>query len=199
MSDRLLLTIITPVIRLDGVVAVAQSIAAATPHNLEIRHIVAYYPFPPDPSCGPLRAAWATELLRMVDDGWVLWVDDDNRLHPDLPARLAGLITEHPDAWAFVFDSQYTGAAHGLIHAAPGQMRPGSIDGGQVVLWWWLAQQIPWPTGECADGQYLSTLYQRHKDAFVFVNEPLAYHNHQVWRPHLRSEDYDDSTVARHP
>jgi len=181
MSDRLLLTIITPTIRPAGAIEVACSIAQAAPHRLEIRHIVAHYPYAPDPACGLERAAWATDLLKGVRDGWVLWVDDDNRLHPDLPARLAWLIQNCPDAWAFVFGCHYPEAHEGRIIAQPGIMRAGSVDGGQVVLWWWLAQQQPWPTGECADGHYLSGLYRAHREAFVFVPDLLTYHNHQVW------------------
>ena len=179
MSDRLLLTIITPVIRPAGVAAVVRSIAEAQPHDLEIRHLIAHYPYAPDPTCGPERAAWATDLLKTVRDGWVLWVDDDNVLHPELPRRLAELIRAHPDAWAFAFDCQYPGKAYGVLPATP--PRPGSIDGGQVVLWWWLAQEQPWPVGDCADGVYLTRLYGRDPGAWVFVNEPLTYHNHQVW------------------
>lgn len=179
VSDRLLLTIITPVIRPHGVAAIARSIAAAEPHRLEIRHLVAYYPHMPDPSNGPERAVWATELIGQVRDGWVLFVDDDNRLHPELPRRLEGLIVNEPNAWAFAFDCVYPEQAHGLLRARAPQ--PSQIDGGQVVLWWYLAQMEPWPTGACADGVWLSALHRKDPGAWVFVNEPLTYHNHQVW------------------
>lgn len=175
------LTILTPIIRPAGALEAARSVQQAHPHPLDIRHVLAYYPDAPDPLCGPARAAWASRLISDVRDGWLLWLDDDNRLHPDLPRRLADLIDTHPDAWAFAFDCRYPGIHSGLLPALPGMMRPGSVDGGQVVWWWWLAQEQPWPTGECADGHYTSTLYRQHRDAFVFVNEPLTYHNHQAW------------------
>lgn len=181
MTSRERLTILTPTIRPAGALEAARSVQQAHAHPLDIRHTIAYWLSTPDPLCGPARAEWATRLIRDVRDGWLLWLDDDNRLHPDLPRRLAGLIEEYPDAWAFVFDCQYPGQHGDLIRAAPGAMRPGSIDGGQIVWWWWLAQDLPWPAGECSDGQYTAALYRQHRDAFVFVNEPLTYHNHQVW------------------
>jgi hypothetical protein len=175
------LTIITTTIRPAGALEAARSVQQAHPHPLDIRHVIAYWPEAPDPDCGPVRAAWISDLFRQAHGGWLLWVDDDNRLHPDLPARLAELTRQYPDARAFVFDCQYPQAHQSLLRAAPGMVRPGSIDGGQVVLWWELAGRTPWPVGECHDGHYLRALYEQHKDAFVFVSEPLTYHNHQAW------------------
>lgn len=178
MEDRTLLTILTPVIRPEGVAAVVRSIQAATPHDLTIRHVVEHYPHQPDPNCGPERAAWATRLLHSVRGGWVLWVDDDNRLHPDLPRRLGELAEAYPEAQAFVFDCQYPEAG-GVLRA--GRITPGQVDGGQVVLWHSLARQEPWPIGVMADGRYMQRLYAHDPAAWVFVPEPLTYHNHQVW------------------
>jgi hypothetical protein len=180
-GNRNLLSIITPVIRPAGVAAVERSIAEVNPHPLEIRHLVARYPYAPDPACGPQRAQWATDLIRSVRDGWILFVDDDNRLHPELPARLAWLAQNCPDAQAFVFSCQYPEMHQGRILAQPGIMRPGSVDGGQVVLWWKLAQSRAWPSGDCADGQYLAGLYRAYQPRFVFEPQLLTYHNHQVW------------------
>lgn len=179
--NRHRLTLLTPTIRPAGALEAARSIQQAASHPLDIRHTIAYWPEAPDPACGPVRAEWATKLIRDVSDGWLMWLDDDNRLHPDLPRRLAELIEQYGDAWAFVFDCQYPGIHNDLIRAAPGAMRPGSIDGGQIVWWWYLAQDIPWPSGECSDGEFASALYRRHPGAFVFINEPLTYHNHQRW------------------
>lgn len=177
---RDILTIITPTIRPAGALEVARSIQAANPHPLEIRHLIAYWPEAPDYR-GERIAPWADQLLASVQDGWLMWVDDDNRLHPDLPRRLAELIPAHPDAGAFVFDMQYPGFPDNKLIASPHRVVPGSIDGGQAVLWYWFAREVKWPAGALADGRYLQTLHQARPDAFHFVSESLTYHNHQVW------------------
>lgn len=180
MPDCMLLTVITCVIRPAGALAVARSVQAALTEDMGLRHLLAYWPHAPVADY-TLLAPWLTELIGSIRDGWLMFVDDDNRLHPDLPHRLAELTQEHPDARAFVFDCAYPEMHQGMIRAAPDAMRPGAIDGGQAVLWWELAQAMAWPAQECGDGHYLAALYRGYREAFVFVNEPLTYHNHQVW------------------
>lgn len=176
-----LLTILTATIRPEGAIRAAESIQRATPHGWEIRHVIAYYPYEPEP-INARRSAWATELLKEVHSGWVMWLDDDNLLHPDLPKRLAELVDAcSSDVGAFVFDCAYPEIAGGVLRARPQNMRPGSVDGGQVALWWWFASEYPWPVGDCADGEWLNTLYTAKPDAFIFVNETLTFHNAQVW------------------
>jgi hypothetical protein len=177
-----LLTLLTATVRPEGAIRTAESIQrATTPHGWEIRHVIAYYPYEPEP-INERRSAWATDLMKGVRDGWVMWLDDDNLLHPDLPKRLGELVDgASSDVGAFVFDCQYPEVAHGLLRAQPQNMRPGGVDGGQVVLWHWFAQEFPWPVGTCADGEWLNTLYRAKPDAFQFVNEALTYHNAQEW------------------
>jgi hypothetical protein len=174
------LTIITPTIRPAGALEVARSIQVANPHPLEIRHIIAYWPSAPDESRQEV-APWFTKIVREVKDGWLMIVDDDNRLHPDLPARLAQLLdVARDDAGAFVFDMAYPELG-GRLRCGPECMTPGRVDGGQVVLWWALAEMEPWRSGSMGDGEYLAALYRSHAKNFVFVHEVLTYHNHQRW------------------
>lgn len=176
----MVLTILTPTIRLDGALEAVRSVQAAHAHPWEIRHVLAYWPSAPV-SDHTLLAPWLTSLIASIPGGWLFAVDDDNRMHPELPARLGWLVQEYPDARAFVFDQAYPQKADGVLRARPQHMHPGSVDGGQVALQATFAQSLPWPARECGDGEYLSALYRQASHAFVFVNEVLTYHNHQVW------------------
>lgn len=176
----MILTIITCTIRPAGAIEAARSIQAAAPHVFDLRHLIAYWPDAPDWTRQTV-APWLSGLIADVAHGWLMFVDDDNRLHPDLLARLGVLITEHPGARAFVFDCQYPEKHNGLLPASLRTIRPGMVDGGQVVLDVALAQSVPITAGDCYDGVWLQALYQICPDAFVCVSEPLTHHNHQVW------------------
>lgn len=174
------LTIITCTIRPDGAIKAARSIQAANPHPFDLRHVIAYWAGEPDHTRERV-APWLTDLVADVSDGWLLFIDDDNRLHPGLLARLSTLIEAHPDARAFVFDCLYPGMYEDRLRAGPTRMRPCQVDGGQLVLHASIAKSVAIAPHGCYDGVYAQVLYQRHVDAFIFVNEALTYHNHQVW------------------
>lgn len=177
------LTIITTTIRPDGALRAARSVQAAACAGVELRHVIAYWP-------GEIvlervtqeRADWITRIIGEIDDGWLMLVDDDNLLHPELPRRMAELLAEHPHAGAIVFDSVYPEVAHGLLRAGPDRVKPTYIDGGQVVLRHDVAKLAPWGTERISDGTYLYQVYEQARDSFIFVNEPLCYHNAQVWK-----------------
>lgn len=125
--------------------------------------------------------------MRSAPD-WFMWLDDDNRMHPALLARLAELVDQHRNAAAFVF-SMLRPDFGGILRASPDNMQPGRVDGGQVVLWapWSTTRAPDWKSGAMGDGEYLQALYRREPDAFVFVDEPLTYHNHQTWSAHAET------------
>lgn len=157
-----------------------RSVQRANPHPLAIEHRLHYWQGEPDHDrsrTGP----WITRLLADVREGWVLFVDDDNRLHPDLPARLAGLIAAHPDARAFAFDCAYPEFGPEGLTCAPNKVHPLSIDGGQVVFRH--DHGLAWMHGPTADGAFFRALYLQDPSAWVFTNELLTYHNHQIWGP----------------
>lgn len=174
------MTVVTCVIRPAGAIEAARSVQASAPHPFDLQHVLAYWPEEPDLS--RVRVApWLTQVIAGVGEGWVMFVDDDNRLHPQILGRLGELVAAHPHARAFIFGCQYPEMHNGYIPASPGVMRPGSVDGGQIAIEAELARSIPIEPHDCYDGAWLGALYRENKRAFVFVNEPLTYHNHQVW------------------
>ena len=171
------LTIITCVLRPAMALEAARSVQAAHPHPWELEHRLRYWQGEPDYDrrrTGP----WVTSILREISAGWVLFVDDDNRLHPNLPARLAEVLAANPDARAVAFDCAYPEFG-GVLTVEPRKVAPLSIDGAQVAFRH--DHGLDWPDGPTADGQFYARLHQRDPGAWVFVNEVLTYHNHQVW------------------
>jgi hypothetical protein len=174
------LTILTPTIRPDGAIEVARSIqAAAVPPYWDIRHIIAYWSGPPDPSRVRV-AAWFSDLLRQCAPGWIFVVDDDSRMHPAFLETLDRAAAAHPDAWAFLFGMEHKQVHNGILPARV-PPRPGMVDGGQMVLWRDYAVREPWRAGATGDGDYLAALYTHAPDRWVAIPDIVCYHNHQVW------------------
>ncbi len=86
LSIRPVLTIITPTIRPAGAIEVARSIQRAAPHPWEIRHIIAYWPEPPDRAFAR-TGQWMTRILRAAGERGQR-VDED--VADDHPAHTLG-------------------------------------------------------------------------------------------------------------
>lgn len=183
----LTLTVITPIIRPDMAIEAARSVQVAQQRAadvVDLRHVMAYWPGPPDPSRVRV-AAWLNRLRVQCSalDGWVMFIDDDTRMHPDLPRRLVQLVAEHDrDEGAlhtFVFDMLYPEMGGVLRAALPPAL--GAIDGGQVVMRTYPSSGVPWEIGEYGDGKTLQRLYSLYPAGWVVVPEALTAHNHQRW------------------
>jgi hypothetical protein len=172
------LTILTPVIRPAGALAAAQSVQAADASPWHLEHRLCYWPGAPDRTWSQF-GAWLTRIIATTATGWLLFVDDDNRLHPHLPARLWALTQARPSARAVVFASAYPELGGVLPGTLP--PTPGRIDGGQVALHTNLARMAAWPNSPTGDGEYLAALYALAPDAWLRVDDALTYHNHQEW------------------
>lgn len=181
VSDRTIITIITRIIRPEGAIEAARTVQAARtlcPEWLEVRHVLAYWNGPEDPHTK--IADWLTELIRDAPDGWVFFIDDDNRMHPQFLAVLAGAIGDYPDAWAFLFGCAYP-QFHGGVLWPNLPPRGGHVDGGQACLKRAYAVLEPWPHGGYGDGIYLANLYARAPERWVTVSDVVTSHNHQRW------------------
>ena len=173
------ITILTPVIRLPGAIEAARSVQAAraaTP-DLDVRHVMAYWPGEPDWSRVKV-AAWFSDLMRQQPPGWLFIVDDDNRMHPDLLATFLRERDAHPDAWAFVFGMHHPDVHRQLLPARL-PPRPGLIDGGQMMIWRDYAVTLPWQAGPSGDGEYLAAIYEKAPHRWVAVEDVVTLHNNQ--------------------
>jgi hypothetical protein len=177
------LIILTMALRPAGVLRAAESVAAAvatSPWPLE--HRIVWHQGEPDPTRVRVAERVTQALAELPPDSWVFAVDDDNLLHPDLPRRLAEQLGRTPDALAVVFGQMHESVPACLRPTLP--PTPGKIDGGQVAIRADYAALIPWKPGPMGDGAYLAALYARAPDHWAVCyqfDEPLSYHNAQVW------------------
>lgn len=181
----MVLSVITPTIRLDGAIEAAKSIQRArsrSPH-VDVRHIIAYWPGTPNWSRERV-APWFSEIIRTCAPGWIIIVDDDNRMHPEFIFTLDRVSQEKPQIQAFLFAMEYPQFPGGVLmpQLPP---TPGHIDGGQVAIRQEYACLEPWPLGGYGDGWYWRNLYNR--DPALWDVSPLVttYYNHQRRVPPL--------------
>ena len=171
------LIIITMALRPEGIAAVAQSVAQA-PRPWPTEHRVIWHHGAPDWGRVALPQRITAALTECPADAWVVFVDDDNLLHPELPQRLAEIAG--PDTVCVVFGQEHSTRGY-LPASVP---RAGFVDGGQVAVRAGAAAAIGWKPGHQGDGEFLEALYAAHRDHFIFVDEPLTWHNAQRWQGH---------------
>lgn len=186
------LHIVTPCIRVGNLAAIGESIRAArvpdgmTLHWLVVldnrfgldvekaREATAAVPgtvVELGRSEGPGEYAQCNRALELISDGWIVFLDDDNLFHADLPARLAETIREHPNAGAIVYDQ-------GVRRASPRNVRVSRIDSGQFALARAFVGEDRFSVyAPSADGAFIEALYKRAPDKFVFLSETLALYN----------------------
>jgi hypothetical protein len=109
-------------------------------------------------------------LLDEITDGWVMFLDDDTVVHPDLWK----LFSRHnAEAEAIVVSQQHS--VLGVLHAAPTNVMIGTVDIGQAIIRRDVigAQRIP--ETYAGDGEFLHDILP-HVNA-VYVDEVLSFHN----------------------
>ena len=146
MSSDLLpvldLHVVTPCARIGNLSRISESIrAAALPDSVRLHWLAVLDDrFDIDPAApriaraevvicrdttGVAGHAQRNYALEQIDSGWIVFVDDDNLLHPDLPKILDGTIRKAP--WGrFVVVNQDLG--DGTRRAGPENVRVGEID-----------------------------------------------------------------------
>ena len=128
---------------------------------------------PPD-ACG--EPYLRTFVLGELTDGHILWLDDDNLLHPEILEDLLPRIAAAPDS-AFVYHQlDKSGALR--CRAQPDHMKVNRVDTAQVI-----APRSLYGTHVFAnvargtDGMMYETLYRESAARFVFLDRALVYHN----------------------
>lgn len=173
------LVILTMALHPDGVRRAVVSVAAA-PSPWPTEHRIVWHHGAPDPSRATVAPRITAALRALPAGAWVVAVDDDNLLHPDLPARLAAAVAERPDALAVVLGQARRDFGGYLAPSLP--PTPGRIDGGQVALRADAAGLVAWRAGPMGDGEYLAALYAATPPGrWLVIDEPLTYHNAQEW------------------
>lgn len=143
------------------------------PHPFEVRwHILRQGPEP-----DPKGIRKVNEMLDLLPGGWFMTVSDDTAQAPSLYRRLGEVIQSVPNAGAVVF-SQVRKRGGWIQHAAPENMAPYRVCGGQVI---WRRdfvgdKRFDFEThGDTCDGVFIQEMFQAHPEGFVFHDEPLMY------------------------
>ncbi len=112
------------------------------------------------------------DMLEQIDDGWVVFLDDDTLMHPDVLKHVA----EHLDAAGVVVSQDRTASLGHMLWAAPQNMRYGFADIGQVVLTRELIGDHRQPPYYGGDGVWLESVLQGRDDV-VYLDEVLSLYN----------------------
>ena len=115
------------------------------------------------------------KLLDEISDGWVWILDDDTIVHPDLFSRSAAIVNHNRMTEAIVVSQRRSDG--GVLLAARGNVRSGSIDIGQAILHRDLIGDERIPLTYDGDGLFLETLLQPPLIRWYFVNDVLSLHN----------------------
>ena len=165
---RLRLHVLTACTRPHNLPALADSLAAALCDPWELCWHIRFDPAREHLGGHKLK----NDMLAQIADGWVLFLDDDTVLHPDLLQRVAG----HVDAAGVVVSQDRTASLGHMLWATPEHMRLGGVDIGQVVLRRELigdAEMLPYYGG---DGTFLMSILQGRSDV-VYLDEVLCFYN----------------------
>jgi hypothetical protein len=112
------------------------------------------------------------DMLAQIDDGWVVFLDDDTRMHSEVLRYVA----EHLDAAGVVVSQDRTASLGHMLWATPQNMQLGGVDIGQVVLRRSLIGEARMPPYYGGDGTFLGEVLQGRDDV-VYLPEVLSYYN----------------------
>lgn len=125
-------------------------------------------------SCGIGGHAARNHILWLIEDGWIVWIDDDNRIHQDLPGALILARLEHPEALGFVFHAI---RGDGSPYASPNG--PGdSVDTACLVFHREAIGSVRWnETRNDADQGFHQEVVKRNQGKIVYVPKVAAFYN----------------------
>lgn len=166
--------------RHDQLPAVAPSIsAAAAQHDDVVVHwTIRYNPTTKMEWKEHIRR-WDIEL-RALKNTWVLQLADDNLVHPDLVKRWSETVRANPKARVIHVRQQFSPT--GFRHASLEFLDGGKCDGGQILFDADFYNSFGWSYDEFGfDGFLFRKMWEKHPDAFVFLDEHLTYHDRLNW------------------
>ena len=111
--------------------------------------------------------------LNFVTGGFVYFLDDDNIIHPDFWKVLPNLNERYIYTWnQESADSSIVGCEIPNVNA---------IDTAMFLVPYELIQDTKWIKHlRWADGIFITTLYEKHKDRYVYIPRVLCYYNKLV-------------------
>lgn len=109
---------------------------------------------------------------------WIYQLDDDNIIHPDLLRFLRDEHTTLTNVNVFMFDQKLRNGATRL-RANRDQVKVGFIDTAMMICRLSAIGSIRYDDEDyCADGKFISEVYEWNKNHTLFFNQPLCYYNY---------------------
>jgi hypothetical protein len=109
------------------------------------------------------------EMLHSIEDGWVMFLDDDTLAHPKLYRRFL----KHQEAEAICVTQRHS--VLGTLHASRENVGVGTIDIGQALIRRDVIGDMRIPETYAGDGEFLSAILP-YADT-VYLDEVLSFHN----------------------
>jgi len=117
--------------------------------------------------------------LAKIDEGWILFLDDDNIIHPDMLMTLNNEIKENPDKKCFLFTSvKRNGEVYCSLKDDFSNLVPGQIDVAQFVIHFSIIGDTKFILDKYdADGYFIKEIYKKHPEAFKNT-DGFVYYNY---------------------
>jgi len=123
--------------------------------------------------------------LKLVEDGLIYFLDDDNIVHPDLWEIFPTLDTSNFYTWDQLRNKNGDGTDWALFTNEGGTILRGDtlkiqhIDIAQVIFPWWMVGSLNFKTDDYkADGIFIEELSNMHPLAHVYIMSVLCYYNY---------------------
>lgn len=112
--------------------------------------------------------------LDFIQDGWCMFLDDDNIMHPEFYPEFSHFMDADHDAMIFKLSN-----VNGVLAATPENIGVGTIDIAQFVLKRSYIADERFLTCYCADGLFIHKLYTNDPEKkYLFFNDKIrCYHN----------------------
>lgn len=115
--------------------------------------------------------------IKLVEDGFIYFLDDDNIIHPEFWKISSSF--ELP--YFYTFNQWRKWPRHRNFTVLPGNnIRVKRIDTAMYCVHKKHIQQITWKENQdgCADGLFIEEVYKNNKDSHKYINVIAAYYNH---------------------
>lgn len=114
--------------------------------------------------------------LDIISSGWVMFLDDDNMVHPEMLDVLWYHTTKYEGAHAFIFNTSVGPNGKEHVRTRMDGIAPDHIDTAQFVVSRHLIGEERWDeTAYNADGIFITDLYKRGKETFVLIDGTVYY------------------------
>lgn len=114
----------------------------------------------------------------VLSRSWIYQLDDDNIIHPDLLRFLRDEHTTLTNVNVLMFDQKLRNGATRL-RANKDQVKVGFVDTAMMICRLSAIGSIRYDDEDyCADGKFISEVYEWNKNHTLFFNQPFCYYNY---------------------